>query len=92
MPSVGILTLLVIGGTLLCVKARAAGPAAICAGLTVLFIVSTPLGSVVPGAFASFFSLLDSVASPAMNRQVDVPAEGTAPRTTSVRVDSGERR
>lgn len=88
MPSVGILLLLVIAGTTMCVKARAAGPAAVCAGLTVLFLVSTPVGSGVPGAVASVFSLLDSVASPALNHEVDSPADGSPSRTTSVGTDS----
>jgi hypothetical protein len=92
MPSVGILILLVVAGTAMCVKARAAGPAAVCAGLMVLFIVSTPLGSGVPSAVASMFSLLDSVTSPALNRHVDAPDEGNVPRTTSVGIDSGARR
>lgn len=88
MPSVGILILLVVAGTVMCVKARAAGPAATCAGLAVLFIVSTPLGSGVPGAVATLFSLLDSVTSPALNRQIGTPADQSSPHTTSVRTDS----
>jgi hypothetical protein len=68
-PSVGILILLVIAGTTLCVKARAAGPAAAFAALTVLFIVSTPVGSGIPGAMASFFSVLDGATTPALNHE-----------------------
>lgn len=91
MPSVGILILLVVAGTVMCVKARAAGPAATCAGLAVLFLVSTPVGSGLPGVVASVFSVLDSVTSPALNRQVDTSSDG-ALRTTSVGTDSGTGR
>jgi hypothetical protein len=69
MPSVGILILLVIAGTWMCIKARAAGPAAVFAGLTVLFIVSTPVGAVLPGAVGNLFSVVDSATSPVMNGQ-----------------------
>jgi hypothetical protein len=67
MPSVGILILLVIAGTAMCVKARAAGPAAAFAALTVLFLVSTAVGSGLPGLVARVFSVLDSATSPALN-------------------------
>lgn len=87
MPSVGILILLVIAGTAMCVKARAAGPAAVCSGLTVLFLVSTPVGSGLPGVVASAFSVLDSVTSPALNHQAETSGSG---HTTSV--DTGVRR
>lgn len=86
MPSVGILLLLVVAGTAMCVKARAAGPAATCAGLAVLFLVSTPVGSGLPGVVASAFSVLDSVTSPALNHQADTDTSG---QTTSV--DTGVR-
>lgn len=92
MPAVGILTLLVIAGTALCVKSRAAGPAAICSGLAVLFIVSTPLGSGVPGVVATVFSLLDSVTSPALNRQIGTSPDGGSSQTTSVGITSGAGR
>jgi hypothetical protein len=89
MPSVGILILLVIAGTVMCVKARAAGPAAACAGLAVLFFVSTPVGSGLPGAMATVFSLLDSVTSPALNHQVNGPTNGATSGTTAVVTDTG---
>jgi len=69
MPSVGILILLVIAGTALCVKGRAAGPAAAFSALTVLLIVSTPVGSGIPGVMATFFSVLDGATTPALNHQ-----------------------
>lgn len=69
MPSVGILILLVGAGTWMCIKARAAGPAAAFSALAVLFVVSTPVGSVLPGAVGTLFSVLDSATSPALNGQ-----------------------
>jgi hypothetical protein len=57
--------------------------------LAVLFIVSTPLGSGVPGVVATVFSLLDSVTSPALNRQIGTPADEGSSRTTRVGVGSG---
>ena len=69
MPSVGILIVLVIAGTWMCIKARAAGPAAAFAALTVLFVVSTPLGSGLPNVVGSVFSTIDSAATPALNQQ-----------------------
>ncbi len=69
MPSVGLLILLVIGGAVLCVKARAAGPAAVCSALAVLFIVSTPVGSGLPGVVATVLSAFDNAATPALNRE-----------------------
>ncbi|MDQ2709936.1 MAG: hypothetical protein M3Z25_20950 [Actinomycetota bacterium] len=74
MPSVGLLILLVIGGAVMCVKARAAGPAAVCAGLAVLFIVSTPVGSGLPGVVATVFSAVDSAATPALNHETATTA------------------
>jgi hypothetical protein len=55
--------------------------------LTVLFLVSTPVGSGLPGVVASAFSVLDSVTSPALNHQADT---GDSGHTTSV--DTGVRR
>lgn len=72
MPSAGILILLVLALMVGCVKARAAGPAAWCAGLMVLFIVSTPVGSVVPSAVAGLFSVLDGVTTPVLNHEVPI--------------------
>lgn len=88
MPAVGILTLLVIGGAVLCVKARAAGPAAVCSGLAVLFVVSTPLGSGVPSVVATLFSVLDSVTSPALNHQIGTPVDVGSAETTTVGTES----
>jgi len=69
MPSVGVLILLVSVGTWMCIKSRAAGPAAVFAGLAVLFVVSTPVGSVLPGAVGSLFSAVDSATTPALNER-----------------------
>lgn len=69
MPSVGLLILIVIAGTWMCVKARAAGPAAAFAALTVLFLVSTPVGSGLPGLVGSVFSALDSATTPTLNNE-----------------------
>jgi hypothetical protein len=69
MPSVGILILIVIAGTAMCVKGRAAGPAAAFSALTVLFLVSTPVGSGLPGVVTKVFSVLDSATSPALNHE-----------------------
>lgn len=69
MPSVGLLIVLVIGGAALCVRARAAGPAAVFSALAVLFIVSTPVGSGLPGVVSALFSAVDSAATPALNQQ-----------------------
>ncbi|MGQ0481997.1 MAG: hypothetical protein ACT4O0_13380 [Pseudonocardia sp.] len=71
-----------IAGTALCVKARAAGPSAVFAALTVLFIVSTPVGSVLPNAVSGVFAFLDSITSPALNQGSDPGAP--APGTTTV--------
>lgn len=73
MPSVGLLMLLAITGCALCVRARAAGPAAVCAGLAVLFIVSTPVGSGLPGLLATVFSAIDGAATPAMTNDSPTP-------------------
>jgi hypothetical protein len=62
-PSVGVLVLLVGGGAWMCIKARAAGPAAVFAALTVLFVCSTPLGSLLPRAVGALFSAIDSATS-----------------------------
>lgn len=69
MPSVGILILIVIVGTWMCIKGRAAGAAAAFSALTVLFVVSTPVGSVLPSAVGTLFSVLDSATSPVLNGQ-----------------------
>lgn len=74
MPGVGVLILLVIGGAVLCVKARAAGPAAVFSALAVLFIVSTPVGSGLPGAVATVFSAVDSAATPALTNDTTTNA------------------
>ncbi len=68
MPGVGLLILLVIGGATLCVKARAAGPAAVFSALAVLFIVSTPVGSGLPGVVSAVFSAVDNAATPALTQ------------------------
>ena len=67
MPSVGILIVVVLTGTWMCIKARAAGPAAAFAALTVLFVVSTPVGSGLPNVVGAVFSAIDSAATPALN-------------------------
>lgn len=67
MPSVGILILLVLVGTWMCVKARAAGPSAAFAALTVLFIVSTPVGSGLPDLVGSVFSAVDDAFTATLN-------------------------
>ena len=90
MPSVGLLILLVIGGCVLCVKARAAGPAAVCAGLAVLFIVSTPVGSGLPSVVASLFSAVDNAATPALNQGTSATAGSPTAGATSV--SAGGRR
>jgi hypothetical protein len=74
MPSVGLLILLVIAGTWMCIKARAAGPAAAFAAMTVLFIVSTPAGSVLPGVVGALFSAFDHAATPALNQDIATTA------------------
>ncbi|MGQ0480007.1 MAG: hypothetical protein ACT4O0_03105 [Pseudonocardia sp.] len=66
MPSVGVLILFSIGGVWMCVKARAAGPAAVFAVLALVLFVSTPVGSGLPGAIATLFSAVDSAATPAL--------------------------
>lgn len=69
MPSVGILIVVVLAGTWMCVKARAAGPAAAFAAMAVLFIVSTPVGSGLPGVVGTVFSAIDDAATPALNEE-----------------------
>ncbi len=91
MPSVGLLILLVVAGCALCVRARAAGPAALCAGLAVLFIVSTPVGSGLPGVLATVFSAVDSAATPALNHETSAPTRPSTGATT-VGVTAGGRR
>ncbi len=93
MPSAGILILLVAFGTWACVKGRAAGAAAGCAALTVLFVVATPVGSGVPDVVAGLFSVLDRVTSPVLNDETG-GATGDAPPAGSrtVGVESGGRR
>jgi hypothetical protein len=76
MPSVGIVILLSIAAAVLCVKARAAGPAAVFAALSVVFVVSTPVGSGVPGAVARLFSVVDSATAPVLTHEL--PAEHEA--------------
>lgn len=65
MSSVGVLILFSIGATWMCVKARAAAPAAVFAVLALVFFVSTPVGSGLPGAIATVFSAVDNAATPA---------------------------
>jgi hypothetical protein len=48
----------------MCIKARAAGPAAVFAALTVLFVVSTPVGSLLPHAVGALFSVIESATTP----------------------------
>lgn len=69
MPSVGLLIIVVLAGTWMCIKARAAGPAAAFAAPSVLFVVSTPLGSGLPSVVGSVFSAIDSAATPALNEE-----------------------
>jgi hypothetical protein len=47
----------------MCIKARAAGPAAVFAALTVLFVVSTPAGSMLPHVVGELLSAIDSATS-----------------------------
>ncbi len=81
MPSVGLLILLMIGGLVMCVKARAAGPAAACSALAVLFVVSTPVGSGLPGVLSSLFSAVDSATTPALNH--DSPSTSSPKSSTA---------
>jgi hypothetical protein len=67
MPSAGILIILAVLFTLGCVKARAAGPAAIASAFLVLFVVATPLGSWVPNGMSSLFAVIDGVTTPVLN-------------------------
>ncbi len=84
MPSVGILLLLMVGGLVMCVKARAAGPAAACSALAVLFLVSTPVGSGLPGVLSSLFSAVDSATTPALNH--DPAGTATTPKVSTAGV------
>jgi hypothetical protein len=66
-------------GLWLCVKGRSAGAAAVFAGLLVLCVVSTPLGSGLPGVVASVMSVVDGAAAPVLaddhsGHDVDVDA------------------
>lgn len=92
MPSVGLLILLVIGIGALCVRQRAAGAASVCSGLAVLFIVSTPLGSGLPGLVAAVFSAIDSAATPALSHDTSATTGPVTAGATSVGVSAGGRR
>lgn len=72
MPSVGVLILFSIGGAWMCAKARATGPAAVFAVLAVVFFVSTPVGSGLPGAISTLFSTVDGATTPALTRDAAV--------------------
>jgi hypothetical protein len=92
MPSVGLLIFLVIGIGALCVRQRAAGAAAVCAGLAVLFVVSTPVGSGLPGVVASVFSAVDNAATPALNHDTSTSTGPASTGATTVGVKAGGRR
>jgi hypothetical protein len=72
MPSVGVLILFSIVGTWMCIKARAAGPAAAFAALALVLFVSTPVGSGLPAALATLFSTVDSATTPALTHEAGV--------------------
>lgn len=72
MPSAGLLLLFSIGGAWMCIKARAAGPAAVFTALALVFFVSTPLGDGLPGAMGTLFSTVDDATTPALAREARV--------------------
>lgn len=72
MSSVGLLILFSVLGAWMCVKARAAGPAAVFSLLALVLFVSTPVGSGLPGALSTLFSAFDQAASPALTREAGV--------------------
>jgi len=69
MSSIGILLIFSIIAAAICMKARAAGPAAVFSALALVLFVSTPAGSGLPAAVASLFSAVDSATTPALNHE-----------------------
>jgi hypothetical protein len=67
MAVVGVLLLFSAAGAWMCVKARAAGPAAVFAAFAVLFFVATPVGSGLPHAVGVLFSVVNESTTPALN-------------------------
>jgi hypothetical protein len=65
MAVVGVLLLFSAAGAWMCVKARAAGPAAVFAAFAVLLFVATPVGSGLPHAIGVLFSVVNDSTTPA---------------------------
>ena len=56
MDNAGVLIFFALVGALICAKARSAGGAVLFGALALALLVSTPAGSGLPGAVASFLS------------------------------------
>ena len=67
MPSVGLLILFSVLGSVICAKARVAGGAVVFALIALVLFVSTPTGAALPSAIATFFSTVDRASTPALN-------------------------
>jgi hypothetical protein len=75
-PGIAIVILLLVGGLALGVKGRAPGVSAWCAGLLVLFLVSTPVASGLPGAVSTAFSVIDGAMAPVLAGEQPGVGEG----------------
>lgn len=69
MPSVGLLIFVAIVGAFICAKARSAAGAILFALMALVFFVATPIGDGLPGAVATFMSVVDDAATPALHGQ-----------------------
>lgn len=70
MPNVGVLILFAILGAFICAKARVAGGAVAFSLIGLVLFVSTPVGSALPGALATFFSAVNQASTPALTGEV----------------------
>jgi hypothetical protein len=67
MTSAAVLIFLAVVGAMICAKARVPAGAVVFSLIALVLFVATPLGRDVPAAVGSFFSTLDSAATPVLN-------------------------
>ncbi|MDT0348140.1 hypothetical protein [Pseudonocardia charpentierae] len=76
MQSVGVLILFALVGAFICAKARVAAGAVVFSLIALVLFVSTPAGSGLPTAVASFLSTFNAAATPPLTGSA-VPSDGS---------------
>lgn len=71
MQNVGVLIFFAVLGAFICAKARVSAGAVVFALIALVLFVSTPVGQGLPAAVATFVTVVDDAATPALT---DAPA------------------